>query len=120
MLRTKSVAIAIALAVTAVAADLTIAHHGWSGYDDSKTLDLTGVIRESGYEHPHGFVRLETAGKTWLVVLAPPSRMERRGLAREALAVGTRATVVGYPNRQDPGEMRAERITVGGKTTELR
>jgi hypothetical protein len=32
MLRTKSVVIAIALAVTAFAADVTIAHHGWSGY----------------------------------------------------------------------------------------
>jgi hypothetical protein len=30
---------------------------------------------------PHGYVRLETPGKTWLCVLAPPSRMENRGLA---------------------------------------
>lgn len=97
-----------------------LAHHGWSGYDDSRKLDLTGTIRESGYEHPHGFVRLETQGKTWLVILAPPSRMERRGLAREALAAGTTATVFGYPHRQDAGEMRAERITIDGKTTELR
>jgi hypothetical protein len=33
---------------------------------------------------------------------------------------GTAATVVGYPSRNDPTEMRAERITVDGKTTELR
>ena len=30
------------------------------------------------------------------------------------------ATVVGYPNRGNPNEMRAERITVDGKTVELR
>jgi hypothetical protein len=96
------------------------AHHGWSGYDASKELTLTGTIKESGYEHPHGSVRLEIPGKTWNVVLAPPSRMENRGLKREMLAPGTRATVVGYPNRTDPDEMRAERITIGGKTTELR
>ena len=35
----------------------------------------SGTIREAGYEHPHGFVKLETPGKIWLVVLAPPSRI---------------------------------------------
>lgn len=107
---------ALVLALPAAA----LAHHGWSGYDDTRPLDLTGTIRESGYEHPHGFVRLATPDATWFVVLAPPSRMERRGLPREALAAGTTARVVGYPHRRDAGEMRAERIIVGGKTTELR
>jgi hypothetical protein len=96
------------------------AHHGWSGYDSAKPLTLTGVIKESGYEHPHGFVKLETPGKTWVVVLAPPTRMENRGLPRAMLAPGTTARVEGYPNRTDPGEMRAERITIDGKTVELR
>jgi hypothetical protein len=96
------------------------AHHGWSGYDSDQVMNLTGVITESGYEHPHGHVRLEVPGKVWLVVLAPPSRMERRGLAPEALQAGTTATVVGYPHKTHTEEMRAERITVHGKTVELR
>ena len=54
------------------------------------------------------------------MVLAPPSRMERRGLPRTALAPGTRVTVLGYPSRSDPEEMRAERISIDGKTIELR
>lgn len=99
---------------------LAHAHHGWSEYDSAKVLNLTGVIKESGYEHPHGHVRLDAAGKTWLVVLAPPSRMERRGLAAHALKPGVTATVVGYPNRNKPDEMRAERIAIDGRTVELR
>jgi hypothetical protein len=97
-----------------------LAHHGWSGYDASTTLTLDGTIAESGYEHPHGFVRLQTPGKVYLVVLAPPSRMENRGLPREMLKPGTKVSVVGYPKRDDPDEVRAERITIAGKTTELR
>jgi hypothetical protein len=104
----------LALAVPAAA------HHGWSGYDGSKETTLTGTIRESGYEHPHGYIRLETGGRVWVVVLAPPTRMENRGLPRTALTPGATATVVGYPSRTDPDELRAERITVAGKTTELR
>ena len=96
------------------------AHHGWSEYDSSQPLTLTGTIESSGYEHPHGFIRLAVPGKTWIAVLAPPSRMEARGLDKALLTPGTTATVVGYPNRGKPEEMRAERITVGGKTVELR
>jgi hypothetical protein len=97
-----------------------LAHHGWSEYDSSKALKLAGKIVESGYEHPHGHVRLETPGKTWNVVLAPPSRMERRGLEKDALKPGSSVTVEGYPNRDKPEELRAERISVNGKTVELR
>lgn len=104
----------LALAIPAAA------HHGWSGYDATKELTLTGTIKEAGYEHPHGHVRLEVPGKLWLVVLAPPTRMERRGLPASMLKVGTEATVVGYPHRSDPQEIRAERITIDGKTVELR
>jgi hypothetical protein len=106
--------------IAAALPGLVLAHHGWSEYDSSKVLKLTGKIVESGYEHPHGHVRLEAPGKTWNVVLAPPSRMERRGLEKNALKAGTSATVEGYPNRDKPEEMRAERITVNGKTVELR
>ena len=96
------------------------AHHGWSEYDSGQVLNVSGTIVESGYEHPHGHIRLQTPGKTWLVVLAPPSRMENRGLPSAMLKASTQAAVVGYPNRNKPEEMRAERITIGGKTVELR
>ena len=112
---------AICLPVCAlVALGPAYAHHGWSEYDASQTLNLTGTIQESGYEHPHGHVRLDTSGKAWMVVLAPPSRMQARGLPADALKPGNKVTVVGYPNRNKPEEMRAERITADGKTVELR
>ncbi len=102
------------------AASSALAHHGWSEYDSTKPLTVAGTIRESGYEHPHGHIRLEAPGKTWLVVLAPPSRMAARGLPATALKPGLKAEVVGYANRSKAEEMRAERITIDGKTVELR
>lgn len=105
---------------------LVFGHHGWSEYDSTRELKLTGIIKASGYEHPHGHIQLEVAavpgtpGKTWQAVLAPPSRMEARGLSQAMLKSGNTATVVGYQNRSKPEEMRAERITIDGKTVELR
>ena len=107
----------VSLLLVATAA---FAHHGWSEYDSTKPLQLSGTIEESGYSHPHGFVNLKTAEKTWNVVLAPPSRMENRWLTKDMMAVGTQATVVGYQNRSKPDELRAERITIDDKTIELR
>ena len=110
----------LVLAALLSAAASASAHHGWSEYDAKQPQQLTGTIEESGYQQPHGFVRLKTADKTWLVVLAPPGRMENRGLAKDMLAVGNKVTVYGYPNRSKADELRAERITVGDKVTELR
>ena len=113
----------IALVACLVVAGAAFAHHGWSDYDASKTLNLTGVIQESKYSNPHGVIRLQVEGekgKTWLCILAPTSRMTKRGLTAEMLKEGMKATVVGYPHRERPDEMRAERITVEGKTVELR
>jgi hypothetical protein len=107
-------------ALCALAALPALAHHGWSEYDATKPLKLTGKVLKSGYEHPHGHVQLEANGKKWMVILAPPSRMENRGLAAAEIAAGKSVAVEGYPNRAKAEEMRAERITAGGKTIELR
>src|SRR2546421_10680830 len=106
-MRTRaSVSLALFLLLVATASD---AHHGWSGYDNSKELSLTGVIRESGYEHPHGHLRLEAPGKTWTVVLAPPSRMERRGPAAKELRGGARGPPARAPDRPPRPRGGAER-----------
>lgn len=116
MKRLRRILMACALALPAAA----LAHHGWSEYDSTQLLTLTGTIEEAGYEHPHGHVRVQTPSKVWIAVLAPPSRMDSRGLTREMLRVGATVTVEGYPSKAKPEEMRAERISVAGKTIELR
>jgi uncharacterized protein (DUF1501 family) len=81
---------------------------------------LEGPIEAADYENLHGAVTLKTEARSWLIVLAPPSRMANRGLTREMLKDGTIAFVEGYPHLQNEGELRAERITIAGKAVELR
>jgi hypothetical protein len=97
------------------------AHHGWSSYDAATVLTIEAPILTAKYQNPHSEISLkDQAGKEWHVILAPPSRMERRGIAKEALIVGKTVTVVGYPSRNVDGEMRAERMTIDGNVVELR
>lgn len=96
------------------------AHHGWGSYDDAKVVRLTAPIEGMTYENPHGELSLRSEGRNWHVILAPPSRMMARGLTPDMLKPGTKVDVEGYPSKEHPGEMRAERVTVNGKRVELR
>lgn len=97
-----------------------LAHHGWGEYDSSKLLTLAGSVKEFDYANPHGTLRLETPEKTWFVILAPPSRMQSRGLPQDAVKVGDQVVIEGYASRSKGDELRAERIRVAGKVVELR
>jgi hypothetical protein len=46
--------------------------------------------------------------------------MQNRGALAEMIAVGNTITAFGYPSNAEKDEMRAERITVAGKTIEMR
>jgi len=107
-------ALAIALPATAYA------HHGWSSYDASKVLTVTGTFKTVSWTNPHGTATMNWKGKQWAVVLAPTARMEARGLTPAMIAPGKAVKLVAYPRRDGTAEMRIERITAGGKTVELR
>ncbi len=126
---------AAAVLAAALPAAAAVAHHGWADYDAARPLTLDGTIERVDYANPHVLVRVRAAAgrgadsagapardsaRAWVAVLAPPSRMTRRGLPNGALQPGQSARVYGYPHRRTAGEMRAERITLGDRTTELR
>jgi hypothetical protein len=111
---------AAALLGMLLVATVASAHHGWSSYDETKPITAEGAIKTASWGNPHGTATVETEGRTWEVVLAPTSRMQSRGLTEAMIAPGTKVRVLGYAHKKVANEMRAERITVGDKTVELR
>ena len=96
------------------------AHHGWGSYAADKPVTVAGPILTSKYENPHVTLTVRGQDKVWTVTLAPTSRMLNRGALVEMVKVGTAITAYGYPSTAEKDEMRAERITVAGKTVEMR
>jgi Family of unknown function (DUF6152) len=96
------------------------AHHGWGSYDAAKPVTVTGPILTSKYENPHATITVRSADKVWTVTLAPTSRMQTRGALQQLVAVGKNISAYGYPSTVEKDEMRAERVTVDGKTYEMR
>jgi Family of unknown function (DUF6152) len=110
----------LGLLLAATSAASVLAHHGWGGYDASKPITVTGPIETSKYENPHATITVKAADKLWTVTLAPVSRMQSRGASPEFVGVGKTVSAYGYPSTVEKDEMRAERITVDGKTIEMR
>lgn len=110
-------AIVLSLLATPAAA---IAHHGWSSYDESRAITLTGTFTQVEWSNPHASARMRWKGKAWDVVLAPTARMESRGLTPTDIEKGQTVTITAYARRDGTPEMRVERVRVGDKTVELR
>jgi len=110
----------LSLLLTGGCAATVAAHHGWGSYDAAKPVTVAGRIETLKYENPHALITVKTADKVWTVTLAPVSRMQSRGALPDLVAVGKTVSAYGYPSNVEKDEMRAERITIDGKTVEMR
>jgi hypothetical protein len=97
-----------------------VAHHGWGSYDATRPVTVAGPIVTSKFESPHATITVRTSEKVWTVTLAPTSRMSSRGATAQVIAVGQNVSAYGYPSTVEKDEMRAERITVDGRSYEMR
>ncbi len=107
-------------AAAVLPAGAAMAHHGWSGYVAERLTVLKGAIRAVRFQNPHCELDLAAEGKVWRITLAPPFRMNARGVPDGTLQTGQDLEIQGYLNRSDPTEIRAERIVLAGRAVEMR
>ena len=96
------------------------AHHGWGSYDAAKPVTVTGPILRRNTKIRTRPSMSKGSDKEWTVTLAPTFRMTNRGATADIIAVGKTVVAFGYPSTVEKDEMRAERITIDGKTYEMR
>ena len=112
--------LAVCVLATMASAGAASAHHGWGSYDATKPFTITAPVETLVWADPHTHITVKYQNDVWEATLAPLFRMQARGLSEEMLKPGTSVAVEGYPSTRTAHEMRAERITVAGKTVELR
>ena len=110
----------LVLAMGAALIGTAAAHHGWGSYDAANPITVAGPILTSKYENPHATLTVKASDKTWTVTLAPTSRMTSRGAVRICSRSARTSRPFGYKSNVEKDEMRAERITIDGKTYEMR
>lgn len=115
----KAGAIALALAVGLLGAQVAAAHHGWAWTSDEE-FELTGKIVAVRLGNPHGELSVEADGQRWIVEVGQPWRNEQAGLRDDLLSIGRELTAHGHRS-SDPDQhlMKAERIVIEGKSYNL-
>ena len=86
------------------------AHHGRSGYDNSKTLTLKATITEFEWSNPHVQIHFDAPDdkgvmQRWAVEWGSGMMLSTQGLSATTLKAGDHVIVVGSPGR-DPDDHR--------------
>ena len=79
------------------------AHHAGAMFDATKSVTITGTIREFQWTSPHCFIQLmETTPSglaEWSIEMGAPIQLTRLGWKKTTLRPGDRATFVVHPLR---------------------
>jgi len=78
-----------------VLAPLAMAHHSGAMFDQSKTVELIGTVKEYQFSNPHVWIELmvpDKKGKSaqWSIEGEAPQMMARMGLKPKVLKAATR------------------------------
>lgn len=78
----------------------TLAHHGGSAYDTSKTVVLTGTVKTFDFIQPHPIIGLDVKDESgnmvnWSIEMTSPNHLVRYGWNGHKLKPGDQITVTG-------------------------
>jgi hypothetical protein len=80
------------------------AHHSFAMFDSSKTVELTGVVKEFLWVNPHSWLQVVTTdaqGKSteWSIEMAATAALTRDGFTATKVRPGDKVTVTAHPLR---------------------
>jgi len=113
----RSVAIAGAVGLLALAVVPGRAHHAFSAeYDNTKPLTLRGTVTKVEWINPHSWITIDVKAadgtiETWEIEAGSPNSMFRRGFNRHSLPTGIEVIINGYQSRDGGKRANGGNIT---------
>jgi len=106
---TKAVSLA-ALVGIGLLPNCGAAHHSYSEYDDTKSVEVEGKLVEVAWQNPHARIRVESvdaagARVTWDIESAGLNNFRRMNVPLEIFAVGDTVKVAGWPSKRSNDRM---------------
>jgi hypothetical protein len=102
------IGLSLAVAVLLAAGGPALAHHSGAGVDRTKTVTVTGIVKDFRWTNPHSWIDLEVTDAKgtalWSVEMNPPPFLIRAGWKSTTLKPGDKVSVTLNPIRTgEPG-----------------
>ena len=120
-----SIAALVILAIVSIIPNgipLAMAHHSGVEFDTTKTIELTGTIKEFQFKNPHTWIQVMVPGPKgdaveWSLEWGSPNALGREGYRPTTFPVGAKVTVRINPmkNGSPAGQFVGAKLE-GGKT----
>jgi Family of unknown function (DUF6152) len=98
------------------------AHHSMAGFDRTKTVNLTGVVKQFKWANPHSWIEMEVPNAkggtdVWNVEMTSPAVLIRAGWKSNVVKPGDKVTVAAHPLLSgDPGAIFVSLTLADGTT----
>ena len=98
------------------------AHHSMAGFDRTKTISVTGTVKEFKWANPHSWIELEVPdGKgvvtDWNIEMTSPAVLIRAGWKSSVMKPGDKVTVAAHPQQTgEPGGIFVSVTLSDGRT----
>lgn len=112
----KKLLLLLALAIPA------LAHHSMAGFDRTKTVSVSGTVKQFKWANPHAWIELEIADPkggtmSWNVEMTSPAVLIRAGWKSSVVKPGDKVTVQCHPQISgEPGGIFVSLTLPDGRT----
>lgn len=109
----------VCLLTTTLLASTSFAHHGAnSQFDQSKSLEVEGVITKLRFVNPHSYVYFDVSNadgtvEHWRCEMRAATVLKRSGWSEDMFEPGTRIRIEGVPARREPHGCYINRFQLG-------
>jgi hypothetical protein len=100
------------------------AHHSGAGVDRTRTVTITGIVKEFRWTNPHSWIDLEVTdakGATvWSIEMNPPPYLVRSGWKASTLKAGDKVSVTWPDPDREPGGIFVSVTLADGRVSTAR
>ena len=126
MRKALATALITGLSILAATAVPGLAHHSATMFDQTKTVTVSGVVKEWQLTNPHSWLLVSVTDKNgkvtvWGFEAEGPSTLQRAGLHASDLKAGTKLTITGNPMKDgQPAAIWINAVREDGKKLDPR
>ena len=110
--------LAIAGLIAALPGGALLAHHAFSAeFDANRPVTLRGPVTKVEWINPHAWIHMESktangANEVWMVEGGTPNTLQRNGISRDSIKIGTVIVVSGYQAKDGRKRANGRDITL--------